>query len=285
MRRRPRQRSARSTPRGLARKVALSGDLAFLADGPEGLRIIDVSNPAAPVEIGSLDTPVDAFDVSVHGSLAAVADDTGGVHLIDVSVPSAPFLVQTIPTSPMARTVLLARHVLYFGGDGAQKLSVVDVTDPANPILLGSPTPFESPLFESSTSDLVVVDDILYAASSESQALRLFPVQCAIATAAPGEIEIAQPRGLRIVPNPVPAYGARLVFAAPASAPAKLTIHDVAGRRIRTLAAPAASASNERVAFWEGRDEAGRAVAPGVYFVRLERAGQDAEVQKLTLVR
>ena len=36
----------------------MEGDLAYLADGAPGLRILDVGQPSAPTEIGSLDTPV-----------------------------------------------------------------------------------------------------------------------------------------------------------------------------------------------------------------------------------
>jgi hypothetical protein len=35
--------------------VEVVGDLAYVADGSSGLRVIDVSNPAFPVEFGALD--------------------------------------------------------------------------------------------------------------------------------------------------------------------------------------------------------------------------------------
>ena len=42
---------------GEARGIALSGTVAYLADGPSGLQVIDVSNPASPMILGSVDTP------------------------------------------------------------------------------------------------------------------------------------------------------------------------------------------------------------------------------------
>ena len=42
---------------GYARDVEVMGDLAYVADGDSGLRVIDVSNPAFPVELGALGTP------------------------------------------------------------------------------------------------------------------------------------------------------------------------------------------------------------------------------------
>jgi len=57
---------------GSARGVAVSGSRAYVADGEEGLRVIDIGNPSAPVEVGFVDTP-GAEDVAVSGGYAYVA--------------------------------------------------------------------------------------------------------------------------------------------------------------------------------------------------------------------
>jgi len=44
-----------------------------VADNDGGLRIVDVSNPAAPAEVGRLDTLIIATSVQVVGALAYVA--------------------------------------------------------------------------------------------------------------------------------------------------------------------------------------------------------------------
>ncbi|RMG53161.1 MAG: hypothetical protein D6723_07605, partial [Acidobacteria bacterium] len=62
--------------------VAVVGDLAFVADGEGGLRIIDVSDPARPFERGFLDTPDAALGVAVVGDLAFVADAKGGLFIL-----------------------------------------------------------------------------------------------------------------------------------------------------------------------------------------------------------
>ncbi|MCP4845631.1 MAG: hypothetical protein GY901_11100, partial [Actinomycetia bacterium] len=61
----------------------VAGDRAYVADGISGLRVIDVSNPALPVEIGALDTPGLAYDVEVVGDLAYLADGNSGLRVID----------------------------------------------------------------------------------------------------------------------------------------------------------------------------------------------------------
>ena len=53
----------------------------------------------------------------------------------------------------------------------------------------------------------------------------------------------------------------------------RLEVLDVSGRRVRTLAAEFREAGPHRVR-WDGRDEGGRSVAGGVYWVRLEHGGE-----------
>lgn len=80
-----------SSPTGNARAVSVVGGFAYVADGSGGLRVIDISNPAMPVEVGffvgSGDTPHFAVDVSVVGGLAYVADEFFGIRVYDVSNP------------------------------------------------------------------------------------------------------------------------------------------------------------------------------------------------------
>lgn len=75
-----------------------------------------------------------------------------------------------------------------------------------------------------------------------------------------------------------------IVYELPASATVRLVIHDVAGRRVRTLvdAEPLGAGRHETV--WNGRDEGGRIVPAGVYFCRLEAGGR-AQTTRLVMVK
>ena len=66
----------------LVEDVAVSGTLAYVADGDGGLRVIDVSNSAAPHEVGYYDTPGWAEGVAVSGTLVYVADGGGGLAIL-----------------------------------------------------------------------------------------------------------------------------------------------------------------------------------------------------------
>jgi len=62
--------------------VAVAGNYAYVADTLGGLRIIDVTDPAAPSQAGFYDTPGDAYSVAVAGNYAYVADDEGGLIIL-----------------------------------------------------------------------------------------------------------------------------------------------------------------------------------------------------------
>ncbi len=64
-------------------------------------------------------------------------------------------------------------------------------------------------------------------------------------------------------------------FTAEKGGPATLTIYDVNGRQVRTLIAGNVDAGLH-VVQWNGRDDLGRTVRPGVYFYSLQLAGEKA---------
>lgn len=78
---------------------------------------------------------------------------------------------------------------------------------------------------------------------------------------------------LPAAPNPLH-HSTTLAFALERAGPARLAIYAVDGRRVRTLADGPREPGVWRMV-WDGRDERGAAVAPGVYWVRLTAAGRD----------
>ena len=62
-----------------ASSVAVAGAYAYVADREGGLRVVDVSNPAAPVEVGFHDTPGEAYSVAESGGYVHLADGSAGL--------------------------------------------------------------------------------------------------------------------------------------------------------------------------------------------------------------
>jgi hypothetical protein len=83
-------------------------------------------------------------------------------------------------------------------------------------------------------------------------------------------------------PNPL-ASGAEIRYALPRPAQVDLHIYDVAGTLVRRLVDGAQPAGYRR-AYWNGSDDRGRLVAPGVYYCRF-RAGDFLAAQKLVVRR
>jgi len=75
----------------------------------------------------------------------------------------------------------------------------------------------------------------------------------------------------------------RIAFVLPRAGEVRLQIYSVDGRLVRTLINDQRPAGRQSVR-WDGKDEAGRGAASGVYVYRLEAAGI-AESRKLVLVR
>ena len=71
-------------------ETVITGSLAAVAAGLDGLRLIDISTLSNPAEIGSLDTAGYARDVVVSGHMAYVADSQLSWNAIDISDPSNP---------------------------------------------------------------------------------------------------------------------------------------------------------------------------------------------------
>lgn len=84
--------------------------------------------------------------------------------------------------------------------------------------------------------------------------------------------------GTRARPNPFRS-GVTIDFNLPAAAPARVSIHDVAGRRVADLVHGPRSAGAHRVE-WSGRNDAGNPVAAGLYFYRVE-SGEHRATRKI----
>ena len=85
------------------------------------------------------------------------------------------------------------------------------------------------------------------------------------------------------VPNPF-RPSTDIAFVVPTGAgPIELAVYNIAGRRIATLMSGEVP-PGPAAAVWDGRDDAGRQVAAGVYFVRLA-AGTESRERKVVLLR
>jgi hypothetical protein len=113
--------------------VAVSGNRACLAVGEAGISVLDVSSPAFPSLLFTLDTSGSANDVALAGGYAFVADGGAGLQIIDVTSPSG--AATPLALSGYARGIAYASGTAYVAA-GDAGLHLVDVTTPTAPAVL-----------------------------------------------------------------------------------------------------------------------------------------------------
>ena len=115
--------------------VAISGDYAYLAAGPDGLRVVSIFNPANPSEVGFVDMPNYAYDVAVYGDYAFVADNTS-LQIVNISDPHNPFVVGFYNVCDSLTSVAVSGNNAYIA-DVQFNLQVLDISNPSTPVQVG----------------------------------------------------------------------------------------------------------------------------------------------------
>ena len=86
-----------------------------------------------------------------------------------------------------------------------------------------------------------------------------------------------------IMASPNPARRtASVIFALPERAEASVRVFDLAGRLVARLAQAEFPAGPVRLT-WDGRNDSGRQVAPGLYFIRVAAGSQTVGVKVLLM--
>lgn len=217
--------------------------------GPSGIWITNISAPG----------PMMTFDIGFGNAWPAITSHV-------------PAELDTTVSSPAM--VTLSVTVLDEDGDP----TTYEWYENGTPVQSG---PDPSWVFTADTPG--AVDDVLVVATDGELADSLqWTLRTEDATAAVGTAGRAPALILTASPTPFsPAVTVR--WALPHPGPARVTVHDLQGRRLAVLFDGAQEgAPMSRV--WDGRDEGGRELAAGVYFVRLEAAGT-LESRKVVLVR
>jgi hypothetical protein len=143
--------------------VAVAGGYAYIAGLGSGLRVIDVSDPYSPTEVGGL---------SVGGCYDVVADPPFAYLMcgpyswqmyfvvIDVSAPEAPVLEGFVELPGGAGGVAISGHY-GFVANGSQGLRVLDLSTPDSPTEIGF---LASPGY---ANDVSVSGDLAYVVTSD----------------------------------------------------------------------------------------------------------------------
>ncbi|GAB1454808.1 hypothetical protein MASR2M48_01070 [Spirochaetota bacterium] len=120
--------------------LAVSGDYAFIAAGSNGLTVVDLTSESAPSIVGSaLPAAGTLAAVAVKGDYAYCAG-SGSLEIFDISNPGNPVWKGFIDSEGMGMHDVAIRGSRVYVTDGSyfqpNSLKIVDITDPAQPLLL-----------------------------------------------------------------------------------------------------------------------------------------------------
>ena len=116
--------------------AAASGTHAYVCDGPAGLAVVDIADPARPEVTSVVPLPGGARDAVTCGDFVFVASAEGGLIVIDASNPSAARSVAQFDTPGLALSIVYEDEKVFLADD-AIGMMIFDVSDPMRPQPLG----------------------------------------------------------------------------------------------------------------------------------------------------
>ncbi|MHA1927765.1 MAG: hypothetical protein ACTSV2_04190 [Candidatus Thorarchaeota archaeon] len=118
--------------------VCIDGQLAYVSTYGNGVRIVNISDPSQPEEIGNYSIHNKALNVDVEGDIAYVAGYEDGLLVLNVSDPTSPSLLGSYNPGGQAMEVVVEGNLAYMGWSihPYQGFRIINVTDPKSPKLI-----------------------------------------------------------------------------------------------------------------------------------------------------
>lgn len=120
---------------GSCHTVAVAENIAYFANGFY-LEIVDISNPASPMELSNILVTGTILEVAVTGNYAYVAAGEAGLRVIDISNSTNPQEVGYFDTAGEACDVALVNNYAYVA-DWFAGLRIIDISNATNPREVG----------------------------------------------------------------------------------------------------------------------------------------------------
>jgi len=151
--------------------IYVQGNYAYVCFEENGLYIVDISNPSAPLQVGHviLSGSAIARFINVSGNYAYITDSFNLLHVIDVSVPTMPTQIATHILAPPPAGIQYTRgnHFSISGSliytaipsPSCVGIIITDVSNPANPQNIGSYSGISSPTSVSMAGNIIYSSD------------------------------------------------------------------------------------------------------------------------------
>jgi hypothetical protein len=256
---------------GAAHRLCVRGRFVFVADDHAGLVVVDVADPAHPVIVASKPTPPGAANLSLINDFACVVSD-GGFYIIDISDPVQPVMMGDVTTRRCCCTGIGVEGTSAYVTLDWLGVEIIDFSDPTNPRIVGE---FDTQGYASAAA----VSNCRVYIADQDRGLAIAPAHAVTAEA--DHSPVPTPLWLAACPNPVRA-GEHVRFEFPfAETIPEIDVYDATGRLIRRLAKTTPLGGS--FPSWDCRDDLGRQVPSGTYYVR--SAGRMKATSRVVLIR
>ena len=302
---------------GRQNDIDISGGYAYAAADPQGLRIIDVTDPQVPFVAAYWQTSPLLHGIAAQEShVYGVGPD--GFVVLDVSDARAPELVGRLPDLRSGTAVEVKGHYAYAVGE--EGLRTIDIADHTAPVeagrcdAAGASITLQGPYAYVINGSLIQIVDISnprrptvagtlthgtgvtslavqgdHIVATEYDALVTFGIARNSRASAPRMASSSSGEGVpsqfALVgndPNPFnPETSIR--FELPRTSSVRIQVYDAQGRLIQQLVDGVLPPGRHGV-WWRGRNEGGEGVASGTYFVTMEAQGTRV-TKKITLLK
>lgn len=265
------------TPEGFSNDLFFaSPQRVYVANGDKGLLVVDAADPENPVSVGEWapsSYTTDMQGVWVENGRAYLAG-TDTLYILDVSDPSQ---IERIGVAGLGGNGLdvTVSGMFAFAGLAQGAVIAVDVSDPAQPLVLERYETSDMTLNLNLRSDTLFVSDRSSLLLLRAEGLGIVDGSNQPKHTIP-RVSLSQN-----FPNPFnPTTTIVIERGAGDRVPRSLRIYDVRGRLLRTLRVPPGEG---RISLtWDGSDAVGSSVPSGVYLYSLEPGGA---VRKMLLLR
>ncbi len=260
--------------------IAFSDNYVYGADCAQGVRIIDVNDPANPILVNTFQGPtIEHYAIHVSGNYAYVTEWIGGDGMVvfDISDKQNPVEVATCLIG--ARDIFIEGNYAYGVGYIDSTLSIVDISSPDNPVSVGHY------YFNSYWGNRIFVSDGVIFVAGYPEGLVIFRNDHQNKITSVDDDEPAFPDSYSLddnYPNPFnPETNIR--FTLPQPIKVTLKIYNMAGQLVKTLTSESLPSGNHQYK-WNGTNDRGQKVGSGVYIYRLQ-AGKYSQTKKMLLIK
>ena len=257
------------------------------------LRILDITQPTKPIEVGRFTPPSDevvCFLKSIDniGFVFFLKEWRGerGIYAVDFSNPKNPQILSTYYTGKKSYGFHISNHFLYYitpdslREDGwYYSLRALDISDPYHIKEAGGYYDIKGFITRftiTSSGEYVYVPFYFW------EHIKIF--HNVIGGVKEADNQLHKAPVFKIFSSNPFRENIKLSFVIPQKEKVSLCIYDISGRLIKTLFRAQGIKSETKVISWDGRDDKGNLLPSGVYFIRLE-AGGITKTEKVILIR